>query len=514
MLNHGKRKLLPEEKEQRFFHKIFKDYQTTSTSTAKNLNYLSDLSIKHDRHRQHQHRAVTSSSQYRHYEEWKEEGREESEDLTVLKESMKKKRELKMILSGLGGAGVAEKFSRKNIESVVRPSNMSSITGSSAVRVFKPKEPKVIIQQEENVVYPTSPVKTKEINVEFCDSPEKEDNEYKQIRLISALTETPAPRLDSKDQLESESRTITGVISPQPKHIRIHSSPSSPNFPRNYLSPTHNNLIHRQNSRSSLHLDRADHEHSNFVIKEESKGQSISPKENSKKKVGSSRHLQPVQSSPKLTVKRPSKLNLKLSSPVAHAPGSLSVSRSKDPQDPGSPGSAVRAEALLKEIDRQMFGKNRVIKRLNEYLKNNTNISETLLDYKDKLIEFHFQQIMEKLNNKMDNLDLKEIFEKMQDDGLDPKATVQEKKEMVAAFLLGFSSNQRYRKFGANLKSYLTNKEGARASNKIGMLQGLFSVSELWDPSLTRNIMRQGDYEKIKEDFIQEFKLQKENEKI
>lgn len=156
-------------------------------------------------------------------------------------------------------------------------------------------------------------------------------------------------------------------------------------------------------------------------------------------------------------------------------------------------------QAILHYIDRQMYTKNRVIKKLNEYLKEQPVISETLVDYKEKLIEFHYQEIKSQLSSKLSQLDFDEVFHRDHHKNLD------EKKEMVAAFLLGFSHNTRYKKFCKLFKHYL-DKSDVRNSSKVGIVKGLVSVSDFWDENFYREVMRQGDYHTIKTQFRKKFK--------
>ncbi len=156
-------------------------------------------------------------------------------------------------------------------------------------------------------------------------------------------------------------------------------------------------------------------------------------------------------------------------------------------------------QAIINYIDKQMYTKNKVIKKLNEYLKDQPLISDTLVDYKEKLIEFHYQQIKSQLSSKLSQIDFDEIFHRDHHKNLD------EKKEMVAAFLLGFSHNTRYKKFCKLFKHYL-DKSDARNSSKVGIIKGLVSVSDFWDENFYREILRQGDYHSIKTQFRKKFK--------
>lgn len=151
-------------------------------------------------------------------------------------------------------------------------------------------------------------------------------------------------------------------------------------------------------------------------------------------------------------------------------------------------------EAIIKYIDKQTFSKNRVIRKVNEYLKTQRTISGTLATYKEKLIQFHYDQFSKQLHERLQLIDLEEIF---QDDNTD--LTIVEKREMVAAFLLGFSNNTRYKKFCKLFKNYISRvDEKGPANNKIGLLKGLVSVADLWDANFYQHVMRQGDYSKVK----------------
>ena len=50
------------------------------------------------------------------------------------------------------------------------------------------------------------------------------------------------------------------------------------------------------------------------------------------------------------------------------------------------------------KIDKTTYKNNRVLKKLNEYLKTNQVVSDTLLDYKEQLIEFHYEQVRQNLS--------------------------------------------------------------------------------------------------------------------
>lgn len=171
-------------------------------------------------------------------------------------------------------------------------------------------------------------------------------------------------------------------------------------------------------------------------------------------------------------------------------------------QAEGAGGTAEveeQEQAILQYIDRQMYSKSKVIKKLNEYLKEQPVISDTLLDYKEKLIEFHFQEIKAQLSSKLSQVDFDAVFHRDHHKNLD------EKKEMVAAFLLGFSHNTRYKKFCKLFKHYL-DKSDARNSSKVGIVKGLVSVSDFWDETFYREVLRQGDYHTIKSQFRKKFK--------
>ena len=154
---------------------------------------------------------------------------------------------------------------------------------------------------------------------------------------------------------------------------------------------------------------------------------------------------------------------------------------------------------IIHYIDNQMYKNNKVIKKLNEYLKDKSDVSDTLLDYKEKLIEFHYKQIKDQLTNKMNQLDYHELF------GNDKDRDVEDKKEMISAFLLGFSHNTRYKKFCKQFKSYL-DKNDIRTTNRIGIIKGLVSVSELWDENLYKDILKKGDYHTIRHQYRKKFK--------
>lgn len=159
----------------------------------------------------------------------------------------------------------------------------------------------------------------------------------------------------------------------------------------------------------------------------------------------------------------------------------------------------IKKQAIVQFIDKKMFTKNRVMRKLNDYLKGTGAVSETLLDYKEKLIEYHYQEIKSQLSSKLSQLDFDSLFRK------EEKRDIMEKKEMVAAFLLGFSHNTRYKKFCKMFKAHIDRKDGMN-SGKIGIIKGLVSVSDLWDDNLYRDILRQGDYHKVKSQFDREFR--------
>ena|SRR3990167_952098 len=151
-------------------------------------------------------------------------------------------------------------------------------------------------------------------------------------------------------------------------------------------------------------------------------------------------------------------------------------------------------EAIIKYIDRQTFSKNRIIRKVNEYLKTQKSVSGTLADYKEKLIQFHYDQFSKQLHERMQLIDLEEIFRDETND-----LSIVEKREMVAAFLLGFSNNTRYQKFCKLFKNYITKvDEKSPVNNRIGILKGLVSVADLWESNFYHHVMRQGDYTKVK----------------
>lgn len=159
----------------------------------------------------------------------------------------------------------------------------------------------------------------------------------------------------------------------------------------------------------------------------------------------------------------------------------------------------VTNAAIVKLIHKKMFSKNKVIKKLNEYLKGRSLVSDTLSDYKEKLIEYHYQEIRNQLSTQLSKLDFDSLFNK------ENKMNTADKKEMVAAFLLGFSHNTRYKKFCKQFKKHLDKKDHS-TSGKIGIVKGLVSVSDFWDENFYRDILAHGEYHRIKDQMRKEFK--------